>query len=257
MTILGAGLTDIGYKRKHNEDAFLCDVPFGLFIVADGMGGRAAGEAASKAVTTLVPIMLKEKLQSVDPSHPKNLIATLSKTLCQLSQNLYQQAQKIPEVRGLGSTAAILFIRNGIAYIACAGDSRVYLLRKTQLLQITEDQTIAAALVRTGHLSPETAKSHPLRHALEEYIGKEDQLHPGVWYQKLHEGDRWLLCSDGLTKGLSKHELRKLLLQHSSPEKVCQQLILTAKNRDGTDNITVVIVDIVSLEEPKPSNKQE
>jgi protein phosphatase len=112
-------------------------------------------------------------------------------------------------------------------------------------LQITEDQTIAAALVRIGHLSPATAETHPLRHALEEYIGKEGDLHPGIWQHDLQTGDRWLLCSDGLTKGITSHELYDVLLQHSSPEEVCQTLIKAAKSNDGTDNITTIIVDIV------------
>ena len=227
MNIRGVGLTDIGYKRKHNEDAFFCDVSSGLFLVADGMGGRAAGETASKAVTTIFPIMLQEMLESFQNPTPDIILTTLSKIFCQLSHDLYQQSQEIPEVRGLGSTAALLFIRDSRAYIAYAGDSRIYLLRDHQLLQVSEDQTVAAALVRTGHLSPNEAESHPLRHALEEYIGKEGELHPGLWQKTLRPGDRWLLCSDGLTKGVSDRELCKLLLQYSSPEgKTCSRLLI-------------------------------
>jgi protein phosphatase len=249
MNIRGVGLTDIGYKRKHNEDAFFCDVPSGVFLVADGMGGQAAGETASKAVTTIFPIMLQDMLEPLQNPTPDIILTTLSKILCQLSHDLYQQSQEIPEVRGLGSTAALLVIRESRAYIAYAGDSRIYLLRDRQLMQVSEDQTIAAALVRTGHLTPKTAESSPLRNALEEYIGKEGELHPGVWQKTLQPGDRWLLCSDGLTKGVSDHELCELLLRYPSSEEACHMLVKTAKNTDGTDNITVIIVDIINSED--------
>ncbi len=245
MEILGVGLTDVGCKREHNEDAFLCDLSEQLFIVADGMGGRAAGETASQAVITVLPVMLHENMQALHEPSPSSITYMLGKTLCELSQNLYQEAQDLPEIKGLGSTAVLLFVRNGMAYIGCAGDSRVYLLRDQRLTQVTKDQTIAAALVRTGHLSPEKVSSHPLSHALEEYIGKEGDLNPGVWCKRLQPGDRWLLCSDGLTKGITDQELQPLLLRHSSREELCQLLITQAKDRDGSDNITVILVDVI------------
>lgn len=245
MTIVGIGLTDVGRKRQHNEDAFLCDMDDQLFIVADGMGGRAAGETASKAVITVLPIMLKESLSALEHPTPGAITYVLGKALGELSQNLYRQSQEIPEIRGLGSTAALVFIRDNMAYIACAGDSRVYLWRQGHLIQISKDQTIAAALVRTGHLSPDHVESHPLSHALEEYIGKEGDLHPGVWCKKIHAGDRWLLCSDGLTKGISDRELPELLSEALPAETTCERLVSQAKNTDGTDNITAIVIDVI------------
>ena len=250
MEKLGAGLTDIGCKRTRNEDNFLCDISFQLFIVADGMGGRALGETASKVVVTLLPLMLKESLSSRSTSTPEATTSLVVDVLCRLSHDLYQQSQKLPELRGLGSTAAVLFIQDGMAYIGNAGDSRVYLLRDAELHCITEDQTSAAVLVRTGRLSPEVALHHPLRHALEEYIGKEGKLNPGIRSEKLCVGDRWLLCSDGLTKGIPECELGELLLQCPTPEDTCQTLISKAKAADGTDNITVIVVDVTGNTKP-------
>ena len=245
MTIVGTGLTDVGCKRQHNEDAFLCNMDEKLFIVADGMGGRAAGETASKAVITVLPIMLKDSLDALEQPTPGSITYILGRALGELSQNLYRQSQEIPEIRGLGSTAALVFIRDDMAYIACAGDSRVYLWRNGQLIQISKDQTVAAALVRTGHLSPDKVESHPLSHALEEYIGKEGDLHPGVWCKKIHANDRWLLCSDGLTKGISDHELADLLSENLPAETICERLVEQAKNTDGTDNITAIVIDVI------------
>lgn len=245
MNILGVGLTDVGRRRNHNEDAFFCDVSSGLFIVADGMGGRTAGETASKVVVTVLPKMVNALIHSTNTLTHNMVKSMLHETLCKLSYDLFQQSQKILELRGLGSTAAVLLIQNDVAYIAYVGDSPIYLLRKNRFTQISEDQTTAAALVRSGHLSVKDAERHPLKNSLEEYIGKEGRLNPGTRYRTLHAGDRWLLCSDGLTKGITKNSLRNLLLQHSDPHEACQTLVSTAKEADGTDNITAVVVDVV------------
>lgn len=247
VEIWGAGLTDVGQKRTQNEDSFLCDVPSRLFIVADGMGGRTLGETASKVVVTLFPLMLKEGLIALPVQTPEAIVGVLDETLCRLSHELYEQSQKVPALKGLGATAAALFIHGEMAYIAYAGDSRIYVLRDDDLIQITEDQTTAAALVRLGELAPEVAEHHPLRHALEEYIGKEGPLNPGLHYEHVKVGDRWLLCSDGLTKGMTEEMLCEVLLHHPTPEDTCQILIEKAKNADGTDNITAVVVDVTRV----------
>lgn len=244
IDIWGAGQTDIGCKRQHNEDNFFCDSAAGLFIVADGMGGRTLGETASKIVVTLLPLMLKEGIAALSDGSPEEILRIFEETLCRLNQDLYQQSQKMPALKGLGSTAASLLIQSDTAYIAYAGDSRIYLLRDANLIQVSEDQTTAAALVRLGELNPDVAAQHPLRHALEEYMGKEGKLNPGLHYEKLHVGDRWVLCSDGLTKGIDEQTLSNVLLNCPTPEDACQSLITTAKEADGADNITVIVVDI-------------
>ncbi|PID59080.1 hypothetical protein CSB45_01350 [candidate division KSB3 bacterium] len=245
MTLKGIGLTDVGRKRRHNEDAFLCKLDEQLFIVADGMGGRAAGETASKAVVTVLPMLLRKRLDALENASPGSISYVLAKALEELSWNLHQQSQNIPQIRGLGSTVALLLVRNEMAYIACAGDSRVYLYRKGRLIQISKDQTVAAALVRSGYLRPDNAGSHPLSHALEEYIGKEGKLHPNVWCKKIYANDRWLLCSDGLTKGISDRELSELLNADIQAGALCQQLISHARTADGTDNITAIVIDVL------------
>ena len=174
MEIVSNGLTDVGLKREHNEDAFVCDAENRLFIVADGMGGRAAGETASQAVIAVLPVMLREQLTASEDPTPGQITFLIGKTLSEFSEQLFQQSQELPEIKGLGSTVALLFVRDEMAYVGCAGDSRVYLLRDAHLFQITKDQTIAAALVRTGHLSADKAAFHPLSHALEEYVGGYD-----------------------------------------------------------------------------------
>ncbi|MBD3305523.1 SpoIIE family protein phosphatase [candidate division KSB3 bacterium] len=251
MELSAAGLTDIGYRRNSNQDAFLCDSDAGLFIVADGMGGKAGGETASKVVVTIFPILIREELDDLSDPTPDAILSLLEQTLCRLSRDLHHESQKIHEIKGLGSTASVVLIREDVAHIIYAGDSRIYLLRGKQLIQITEDQTTAAALIRTGQLDPEVAKDHPLNHALEEYVGKEGHLHPKTGSRQTQAGDRWLLCSDGLTKGLTGERLHDLLLQPLTPRETCHALIAAAKEADGSDNITAVVVDILSLAAPQ------
>ncbi len=247
MEINGAGLTDVGLRRHHNEDAFLCDPDSGLFILADGMGGRTAGETASKVVVTVLPKMLEQTLKPEETYTPYQIKGILHENVCKLSYDLFQHSQKLEGLRGLGSTAAVLLVRKNVAYIAYVGDSPIYLLRKKRFTQLSDDQTTAAALMRAGHLTPEAAETHPLRNSLEEYIGKEGRLAPGTRYRTLQKGDRWLLCSDGVTKGLSKSDLRSLLLQRQDAHETCQTLVETAKEHDGSDNITAVVIDIITV----------
>lgn len=236
------GITDVGRTRKQNEDNFFCDTAAGLFIVADGMGGGAAGETASKIVVTLLPIMLQKSWSTADP--PMTIADMLTDNLCRLSEDLYRKSQNMPTLQGLGSTAVMLLIREHTVSLAYVGDSRGYLLRDAQLRCLTEDQTTAAALVRTGYLQPEAAEHHPLKHSLEEYIGKDGPIHPGIRQERLVVGDRWLLCSDGVSKALNDATLHDILLEHPTPEAACQRLITKANTADGTDNITAVVVDI-------------
>lgn len=241
----GAGLTDVGRKRQQNEDNFLCDVASRMFVVADGMGGRTLGETASKVVVTLLPLMLKDRLAEAAENTPDAILDTLTDTLCRLSHELFEQSQKVPTLRGLGATAAVLFCGDEMAYVAYAGDSRIYVLRGDTLRQVSEDQTTAAVLVKLGELTPDVAEHHPLNNALEEYIGKEGYLHPGIHAEPLQRGDRWLLCSDGLTKGLSDEAIRDVLRHRPTPDDACQALVARAKDADGTDNITAIVVDVM------------
>jgi protein phosphatase len=244
LALAAAVCTDIGRRRSHNEDASCCDAAGGLFIVADGMGGKAAGEAASRAVVTVLPPLLRQTMQALHRPSPARVKETLSRTLNRLSLDLYRQSRDHPALAGLGSTVVVLFARDGVGYVGQAGDSRVYLLRGGTLERMTEDQTTAMALVRLGNLAPADAERHPLSHSLEEYIGKETDLNPRTRWRRLRPGDRWLLCSDGLTRGLTDEALCRILRSHADPEAACRALIDAANAADGSDNITALVADV-------------
>jgi protein phosphatase len=239
-----AGLTDTGRKRPGNEDAWLCDVDRGLFIVADGMGGKNAGELASKAVVTVLPVLLWQAFSPESRPSARAARSALVQALRTLSHDLREKSKNVPALSGLGSTAVVLLLRDGIGCLAHAGDSRGYLLRGKKLARLTADQTTAAALVRGGHLSPEAAARSPLGHSLENYIGMPGRLRPSIRMRKLQSGDRWLLCSDGVTRGLPDATLDELLRPRGSPEETSEAVVRAANEADGSDNITVVIVDV-------------
>lgn len=241
--ITGGASTTRGRKRKANEDAFLCDPESGLFIVADGMGGENAGETASAAVVSVFPIMLNEMLPPADRTSDAVKTA-IRKSLGLLSLELRRRSLRLPALTGLGSTAAILFVHKNTAFAAFAGDSRIYLFRNNVLRQISEDQTTVAELVRAGHISEEAAANHPLCHRLEQYIGKIGELNPGIMAVDLEPADRWMLCSDGLNKGLPDTEIAKLMEKNAEPAETSRILTETANTLDGSDNITVVVADV-------------
>lgn len=244
MNISAFGATDIGQKRKHNEDAFIYDKTAGIFIVADGMGGKKAGETASKIVVSILNQMLKKRFSEVSDATPDKIELFLVEIMRQISTELYQRSQAIPQLAGMGSTAVLLIIHKNIAFLAYAGDSRAYLFRDGILDLLSEDQTTAAALVRTGHFTQEAAKRSPLQNALEEYIGKKAELNPGVLSKTIQPHDRFLICTDGLTKALNDKQITDIFNNYSEPEQICDYLISEADEKDGSDNITALVICI-------------
>jgi len=243
VRLLASGASAKGRSRPRNEDALLCDAEKGLFIVADGVGGKRAGEWASRAVVTVLPLLLNQHLGQAGRARPGEIKAALLYCLRTLSQQLREKSARYGAISGLGSTAVVLLVRNGAACLAYAGDSRAYLLRGKKLVQLSTDQTTATALVQGGMLTPVAAARSPLRHRLEEYVGKSSTLHPGAVTRRLLPGDRWLLCSDGVTKGLSHQQIRALLRGFADPASACREILRAALHADGTDDTTAVVVD--------------
>jgi protein phosphatase len=239
-----ACLTDRGRKRPDNEDAWLCDVERGLFIVADGMGGKNAGDLASKAVVTVLPVLLRQTLGPETHPSERTTRSALVQALRTLSHDLREKSKNVPALVGLGSTAVVLLLRGGIGHLAHAGDSRGYLLRGKKLSRLTADHTTAAALVRGGHLTPDAAAHSPLAHSLENYVGMPGRLQPSIRMRRLQSEDRWLLCSDGVTKALPDASLDELLRRGRTPEETSEAIVRAANEADGSDNITALIVDV-------------
>jgi len=253
-SISASGFTDIGMKRKMNEDALLLadltnfNFSLGarintghlsergaLLAVADGMGGAAAGEVASElAVMTL----LDELTQG---ANVKAISLRLKEAVENTNRRIWEYAQQHPELQGMGTTLTAAVISNGLVYIAQVGDSRAYLLRGKNITQITKDQSLVQRWLDAGLLDVEEAQVHPYRNILTQSLGIGPSVKVAGAEFPLYRNDYLLLCSDGLSNKISPQEMLRALWESSNISETCRKLIDEANRRGGEDNITVIV----------------
>ncbi len=232
------GLTDTGVVRSVNQDSYVIDDPQGrFFVVADGMGGHAGGQEASKIATEVIKAHLLEKWDSDLDSE-----ILLKEAIDRSNQSILEDQQSHPERADMGTTVVVLIFRNDQAWCAHVGDSRLYRLRNSQLEQLTEDHTWVGFALKAGEISKEQAKFHPWRHVLSQCLGRKDLQRIDIQKLDIQSGDRLLICSDGLTEEVSDEQIQNFLAQKETCEEAGSELILAAKEAGGSDNITVVIV---------------
>ncbi|WP_456286461.1 protein phosphatase 2C domain-containing protein [Microbacterium sp. JZ70] len=232
-----AAISHTGKVRSNNQDSGYAGS--NLFVVADGMGGHAGGDVASA-----VAIQKIEPLDQVYGS-PAEAEAALKMTITSTAGDLIQIAAKRPELAGLGTTVSSIVMVDDNAVIAHIGDSRIYLYRDDELTQITTDHTFVQRLVDSGRITPEEARFHPRRSVLMRVLGDMD-AHPEVdtFIMPTHEGDRWLLCSDGLSGVVDEAHITKALRQGFAPGRTADILLKYALDGGAPDNVTIVIVDV-------------
>lgn len=239
MKCFSTGLTDPGLVRSVNQDAYFIDPTGRFFIVADGMGGHAGGQEASRLATEAIQSYLDHHWQSDESS-----AALLEAAFLKANQAILQDQAKYPERSDMGTTAVVVIFRNDETWCAHIGDSRLYRLRGAKLEQITEDHTWVARAMKLGDLTPDQARNHPWRHILSRCLGREDLRHVEAQRVDLQASDRLLLCSDGLTEELSDHLIASHLKSIRACDKAALALVNAAKDKGGRDNITVVIVAV-------------
>lgn len=242
MKPLFAGSSDPGLLRPTNQDDYYVDPDGRLFIVADGMGGHAGGQEASRIATETIRDYLLANWDS-DNSSEQLLEESISKA----NQAIIQDQRTHPERSDMGTTVVVVLLReqDGQPWCAHVGDSRLYRLRGAKLDQITEDHTWVARALREGELSADQVRYHPWRHVLSKCLGREDLYRNQISVQpiEVQAGDRLLLCSDGLTEELPDSLIAYQLKSVRSCHKVVQSLIDLAKEKGGRDNITVVVLN--------------
>lgn len=241
--------TDLGLVRENNEDKFefLCPEDEAtlarrgqVFVVCDGMGGHAAGQIASEiASKTFIETYLRHPAE--DPE------VAIAAAVSAANRFVLDVGRAIPARRGMGTTLSALILRQGNALVAQVGDSRVYRLRNGELEPLTIDHTYVNDLIRAGILAPEDAESHPQKHVLTRAIGAEDLVVPDVFRIELEAGDTYLLCSDGLLNHVEDDGIAQTL-RDNAPGDACWNLVNAARMGGGSDNITVLIVRIDSIE---------
>jgi protein phosphatase len=245
-----AAATDVGRVRAKNEDCYLADGEAGVFAVADGMGGHAAGEVASRLAVRVTDKRLLECTEETEKAD------CLRSALLEANRAIREASREHPSRAGMGTTATTLLVEaNGQYAIGHIGDSRAYLLRDGHLRRLTEDHTYVQQLVNRGRLTDEQARLHPRSSLLTRALGTDDHVDVDLYRGSLHPGDRLLLCSDGLTGMMSDRQLADLLGSVPDPKALVDRLILVANEAGGSDNITVVVVDAVAEQAEAPAHE--
>ncbi len=233
--------TDPGKVRNNNQDAYYCDPDGRFFIVADGMGGHAAGATAS----LLAVEAIKQKIEWGWKTVPAPQL--LTDAVEAANRSILEDQRRHPDRADMGTTVvAIMMDPNDNCWSAHIGDSRLYRLRGQQMMQMTEDHTLVARSIRQGELTAEQARMHPWRHILERCLGRPDTGAPAVQPITIRAGDKLLLCSDGLTEELSDLQIVEYCLKAPKLDDLPVILIEAAKAHGGRDNITVVIAEYTS-----------
>jgi protein phosphatase len=230
-------VTDPGLVRPYNQDNYYLDSQGRFFVVADGMGGHAGGQEASRIAAEKFKSYLEEYWES-----PLSSEELLQKAFHEANEEILKDQSAHPERADMGTTAVVVIFRKNQPWCAHIGDSRLYRLRDQILEQISEDHTWVARAVQAGELSKEEAKVHPWRHVLSQCLGRKDILGIDVQPIDVQPGDRLLICSDGLTEEVSDELILSLLQEKSDLEEAARILVEEAKRAGGSDNITIVLV---------------
>jgi protein phosphatase len=234
MRIEAGVATDIGQVREGNEDSYLVEPP--LYAVADGMGGHRGGEVASQLALETIEAMYREGN------------GTLADQVREANRAVFARSAQDRSVTGMGTTLTAVLIGPGGAHLAHVGDSRAYLLRAGSFRQLTEDHTLVNRMVRSGEISPDEAEVHPNRNVLLRSLGTEPEVDVDVQDVGLLEGDRLVICSDGLTGMVTEDQIQAILEAEPQPQEAAERLVRAANRAGGIDNITVVVLDALEGE---------
>ncbi len=252
-------LSDVGRTREHNEDAFLVsdlakgqpidfDTPVQervgarglLFMVADGMGGAAAGELASATAVDVVLRTLREQWTGAQVAKTDEFVSALERATQTANSVIYRYATEHPEVRGMGTTATIAGLLSDTLYLAQVGDSRAYLVRDGQARQLTKDQSLIQKLVEAGELTEAQAEVSERRNIILQALGPEAHIKVDLTHQQVRRGDVLVLCSDGLSGLVRADDIARCVREEGDLLSACRRMVDMANDAGGPDNITVV-----------------
>ena len=251
MEYAATAKTDVGRKRQGNEDSF-CVVPeLGLYVVADGMGGHAAGEVASRLAVDTIRECMQKYLGGADLAIQGQPIATCSREATFLlssiqvaNRMIFDAAQGRREYRGMGTTLVSVLAVNDTVALAHVGDSRIYRIRDDRIVQLSRDHSVVQQQVDRGILSPEEAHESQYRHLITRALGLKESVEVDLTEEPVLQGDSLLLCSDGLSDLLEDEEILAIVKEHADDlEKACQALVDRANYKGGDDNVTALLIE--------------
>lgn len=240
--VIACGRTDIGLKRHHNEDNYVVDPDYGLFIVADGMGGHTGGEIASSMAIETVKDFIKKALSDSEITWPFGFDQSLPKEINIIDSGIRLANTLIfNESKNMGTTMVVLLIRDNKAYICHVGDSKLYRVRSKSIEQVTKDHSLVEEITG-GTISKEQAKNNPLRHVITRAVGMNSDVKCDCRIEGVLSEDMFLLCSDGLSDMLEDSEILSIVIEEGNIEERCGKLIKRANEKGGDDNITAILV---------------
>jgi PPM family protein phosphatase len=250
MRILSCGMTDVGVKRTNNEDNYLINDELNLFVVCDGMGGHAGGEFASAiAVNTVEEVLTSMELRpedmGIDPTDGTVEVVRekLRYAIRLAGKRIFEKAKEEPEYKGMGTTCLALLVDSGNAYLAHVGDSRGYVVREGRIEQLTEDHSWVNEKIKEGLITPEQARNHKLKNIITRSLGYMEDVEIDIQVRAVRRGDRYVLCSDGLSNLVDTGEIGESVLD-LGPQEAARRLISLACERGGDDNVTVVVARV-------------
>ncbi|MBF0565977.1 MAG: Stp1/IreP family PP2C-type Ser/Thr phosphatase [Nitrospirae bacterium] len=247
MKVVISGSTDIGQRRSRNEDSFCIDENVGLLVVADGVGGAASGEVASKMAADVIRDYVRKENDQSKPlhsqyrqefSHATNLLGSAVKFA---NMAIYEASNSDPKLNGMATTIVAAILRGDRLSITHAGDSRLYLMRGNNIEQLTDDHSLIAEQIRKGILTKEEAKEVGMRNVITRSLGFTPDVEVDLDEMTVYDGDILLLCSDGLYTMVPESSMLNTAKSSNDPNEVCRRLIDFANKKGGRDNITVVI----------------
>lgn len=241
-----AARTDVGVVRSGNEDNYLMLSDRGVFIVADGMGGHAAGEVASEMAVRIT----SREIGSIRGLSEPQVGERIRSAIRMANDAIFERTISEHDKRGMGTTATVLVLMRGRYLIGQVGDSRAYLLRDGGFTQLTKDHSYVQEQVDAGLLTPEQARVHPYSNVITRCVGASVDVAPDLYFGALQTGDVVLLASDGLTGMLEDEHLVKILKSEGDPQTWVDRMITEANRRGGLDNITAIVVRIDAVDQP-------
>lgn len=250
MRLTSCGITDVGMKRTNNEDNFLINDELSLFVVCDGMGGHVGGEYASAIAVNTVEEVLgaleshPDAVPVIEEDSPVERVREKLRYSIRLAgKRIHEKASVAPEYHGMGTTVLVLLVEMNNAFLAHVGDSRAYMLRDGRIEQVTEDHSLVNEKVKAGVLTAEEAKNHRHRNIITRSLGYTREVEIDTQVRALRRGDRFVLCSDGLSNYVAAAEMGEVL-QELEPQGAARRLVELACERGGDDNVTAVVVRI-------------
>jgi protein phosphatase len=249
MKMTAFGLTDVGRRRDSNEDDFLLEPGRGVYAVADGMGGHAAGEIASRLAIETLQEVLNRDGNAGGTMNADDAAGWLRDAVIEANRRICDSIRLHEDRRGMGTTVVALVHSGQDAVVGHVGDSRLYLLRGDELIRMTSDHSWVNEQVKLGLMNDDAAQRHPMRNIVTRALGSRPDVLVDLTSVQVEPGDVFLLCSDGLNTMLSDEQIQAVLLERRrDPEAACRALVEEANRHGGEDNVTVVVARVAEAD---------